>query len=84
MSGQEPVEKWIEYLAEPRTPREFAERFNTTAVTARRLFQMLEDARTITAGPMYVTKRGERRDSKRGPLSETFQIVPQPTGAPTP
>ena len=67
---------WLAFLTEPRTAKEFASRFGTTTITARKIFDTIESSGEMT------TTRGTRRDSKRGPLSKTFQATEKQSNEP--
>lgn len=57
---------WIEFFAEPRTAREFAEHFKCSIVTARQVFSAVGALRG------YVVRMDFRREGKRGPTSVTL------------
>lgn len=57
---------WIEFFAEPRTAREFADRFGCSIVTARQVFT------AVARLPGYLARMDFRREGKRGPTSVTL------------
>jgi hypothetical protein len=57
---------WIDFLREPRTAREFAQRFGCSVPTARQIFTQIAKEHAHSFGS---------RQGGRGPRPVTFQVT---------